>query len=797
MIMPSLKSLSIRKKVLLIAMMTSLIGLMIAGTIFVMLNRQTTRQEMIDELNIIAKVLANRSKAALEFSDTKLAGDNLEAVRVHPTVQNACLYDIHGALFASFTRAGANLHCKNQPPREVTSFTARHFIVQVPVNLDDEQIGTLSVTSDVSRLDNSTTRLSITVAITMGIVSIITYLLGMRLQTLVTGPIKLLGDTAQQVAESNDYTTRAPKQNDDELGRLITAFNHMMDKIERENLALSASEKRFRTLTDYSPVGIFQTDPTGELLYVNDRFTEITGVPAEHISLARCDELLRLDDGGSFSDKWLHAVGSLDEFLLAFRAEQGRDQVITVIGQAMPLYDAQANVIGYLGSLTDVTELKTAQLKLEQLAFFDPLTHLANRRLMTDCIEEELRNIERNEGQFALLILDLDQFKRVNDSMGHDAGDLLLTLSAERLQSCVRKSDIVGRFGGDEFLILVRDIAGPETPKHIAENILRVLREPISIGAQQIIVTSSIGITVAPIDGGEVRTLIKNADLAMYRAKAEGRDGYQFFSEDMNKRIQEELEIERELRSAIELDQFVLYFQPQIDMTSRKMVGVEALARWIHPVKGLIPPDRFIPVAEDTGLIVPLGKLLIKQACRAAKLLKESAQFPHLSRVSVNLSPRQFHDTGLLSSIREAVIDVGIDASLLEFEITESVLMHNLNHGIEILKDLKALGVGLAIDDFGIGYSSLNYLKRFPIDTLKIDRSFVMDIPQDKSDMEIAAAVIAMAHKLELKVVAEGVETEEQLKFLQENHCDLCQGYYFGKPMPLNYWFEQSKEKIA
>ncbi|HET8708332.1 MAG TPA: diguanylate cyclase, partial [Pseudomonadales bacterium] len=618
MIMPSLKSLSIRKKVLLIAMMTSLIGLMIAGTIFVVLNRQTTRQEMIDELNIIAKVLANRSKAALEFSDTKLANDNLESVRVHPTVQNACLYDLHGALFASFTRSGSALKCKPQPPKEVTSFTARHFVVQVPVNLDDEQIGTLSVTSDVSRLDSSTTRLGITMAITMSIVSLVTYLLGMRLQTLVTRPIKLLGDTAQQVAESNDYTTRAPKQNDDELGRLISAFNRMMDKIEHENLALSASEKRFRTLTDYSPVGIFQTDPGGQLLYVNDRFTEITGVPAENISLSKCDELLRLDDGGSFSERWLHAVGSLDEFLLAFRPEHNPAQVITVIGQAMPLYDAQANVIGYLGSLTDVTELKTAQLKLEQLAFFDPLTHLANRRLMTDCIEEELRNLERNGdgGQFALLILDLDQFKRVNDSMGHDAGDLLLTMSAERLQSCVRKSDIVGRFGGDEFLILVRDISGPETPKHIAENILRVLREPISIGSQQIIVTSSIGITVGPIDGNEVRTLIKNADLAMYRAKAEGRDGYQFFSEDMNKRIQEELEIERELRSAIELEQFVLYFQPQIDMISRKMVGLEALVRWIHPVKGLISPDRFIPVAEDTGLIVPLGKLLIKQACR-------------------------------------------------------------------------------------------------------------------------------------------------------------------------------------
>lgn len=795
--MLSLKSLSIRRKVLLIAMLTSIAGVLIAGMVFVLLDRQTTRQAMIDELNIIAKVLANRSKAALEFSDTKLATDNLESVRVHPSVQNACLYDLHASLFADFMRVGSNLPCEDQPPKDMTSFTARTFVVQVPVYLNDEKIGTLSITSDVSRLDTSSTRLGFTVMITIGIVSVITYLLGMRLQILVTQPIKLLGETAQQVAESNDYTTRAPRQNDDELGRLIDAFNRMMGKIEQENLALSASEKRFRTLTDYSPVGIFQTDPTGELLYVNDRFTEITGVPAESINLDRCDALLKLDDGGSFSDKWLHAIGSLDEFLLAFRTEPRPDQRITVIGQAMPLYDAQANVIGYLGSLTDVTELKTAQLKLEQLAFFDPLTHLANRRLMTDCIEEELRNILRNDGQFALLILDLDQFKRVNDSMGHDAGDLLLMLSAERLQSCVRKGDIVGRFGGDEFLILVRDIAGPETPKHIAENVLSVLREPITIGAQQIIVTSSIGITVVPNDGKEVRTLIKNADLAMYRAKAEGRDGYQFFSEDMNRRIQEELEIERELRTAIEHEQFVLYFQPQIDMFSRTMVGVEALVRWIHPVKGLIPPDRFIPVAEDTGLIVPLGKLLIKQACRAAKLLTESDQFPHLSRVSVNLSPRQFHDSGLLSSILEAVREMGIEASLLEFEITESVLMHNLAQGIEILQALKALGVGLAIDDFGIGYSSLNYLKRFPIDTLKIDRSFVMDIPFDKSDMEIAAAVIAMAHKLELKVVAEGVETEDQLKFLQENKCDLCQGYYFGKPMPLSYWFEKAQEKIA
>ena len=381
--------------------------------------------------------------------------------------------------------------------------------------------------------------------------------------------------------------------------------------------------------------------------------------------------------------------------------------------------------------------------------------------------------------------------------MGHDQGDELLKAIAHRLRFCTRPGDTVSRMGGDEFTILVPEIKHPHEADAIARKILDVLKVPIRLTGVEVIITSSIGITIGLEDADDANSLMKNADLAMYRAKEQGRDNFQFFSHEMNVELTRQLSLEGEIRKALKMEEFELYYQPQIDLNIGRLVGYEALIRWKHPEKGYIAPAEFIPVAEDSGLILPLGEWVLKTACHHIKEFNKKGLLSNNGHIAVNLSARQFHAPNLLEVIRELVAETEIQSSQLELEITESLLMDNLESKIHILQHIKNMGIRLAIDDFGTGYSSLSYLKRLPIDVLKVDRSFVMDIPDDKDDMEITAAVIAMAHKLGLSVVAEGVEKGEQAEFLKTNQCGFAQGYYFGKPMSVSDLYEHigSSEK--
>jgi diguanylate cyclase (GGDEF)-like protein/PAS domain S-box-containing protein len=430
----------------------------------------------------------------------------------------------------------------------------------------------------------------------------------------------------------------------------------------------------------------------------------------------------------------------------------------------------------------DITERKHYERRLEHLSTHDDLTGLANRNLLFDRLAQSLHYAHRSGRVVAVLLIDLDRFKVVNDSLGHDFGDQLLCAVARRLQQNVREADTVARMGGDEFVVLLAEVAEAEDVGLVARKILDNLGMPYLIGHREIIITASLGISLYPKDSDSGAMLIRNADIAMYRSKRDDRSNFCFYAAEMNKHIQETLEIEGELRHALERKEFCLHYQPKVDLLSGRVIGSEALVRWRHPQRGMVSPADFIPLAEETGLIVPIGAWVLREACQQARAWQEMG-LPALG-VAVNLSARQFRRGDLPQVVEGILSETGLDPGLLELEITESMVMGDPAGAEETMRTFKEMGVRLSLDDFGTGYSSLNYLRRFPVDSLKIDRSFINDVVTDPSGASVVASIIDIAHNLGLTAVAEGVETLEQLKFLAGCDCNMFQGYLFSKPLP-------------
>jgi len=563
-------------------------------------------------------------------------------------------------------------------------------------------------------------------------------------------------------------------------GRLLVRTMYHAIERKRTEEALRESEERYRAVVEQVAEGIVLCDAkTKRILEANTAFQNLLGYTSEEIPRLTLYDFIAHDRESI--DLSIQSVLTEKRYLVGEQQYRRTDGSLVVV-------DVSINTISYRRRevlcilVRDISERKRAEGVIRHLAYYDALTDLPNRLLFNDRLTIELAHAHRSHRRLAVMFLDLDRFKIINDTLGHPLGDRLLQGVAQRLVGCLREVDTVARLGGDEFMLLLPEITHVEDAAKIAQKILDALKPSFHFEGQELHITASIGIALYPNDGEDGNTLMKNADTAMYRAKEQGRNSYQFYTPIMNATAFERLVLENNLRRALEREEFVVYYQPQVSLTTGQIVGVEALIRWQHPELGLIPPVKFIPLAEETGLIMPIGEWALYTACAQNKTWQE-ANFPPL-RMVVNLSPRLFKHKDLIKTIARILKETRLNPDYLELELTEGTIMENAEATVAIFHKLKGMGIHLSIDDFGTGYSSLSYLKRFPIDTLKIDRMFMQNIPTDPGDVAIATAIIAMAHSLGLKVIAEGVETEEQLTFLSSHRCDQIQGYFFSRPIP-------------
>ncbi len=561
------------------------------------------------------------------------------------------------------------------------------------------------------------------------------------------------------------------------------------EEVVREN------EGRFRGLTQLSSDMYWEQDD-------QFRFTSMSGTGSQRVNVKTFPAIGKKRWEQNYinmtADQWAEHMALLEahkpfrEMELCRLDESGKKIWISISGE--PVFDASGAFQGYRGVGKDISERKLDEERIQFLANHDALTSLPNRAMFSEMLNLAIQNARRYNRNFAVLFIDLDRFKNINDTLGHDAGDKLLQEMGTRLTQTVRASDVVARLGGDEFVVLVQEVAEPKQVAAVARKILSALVEPMSIQGQECRLTASIGICMYPSEAQNEQALMKNADIAMYRAKEDGKNNYKFYSEEINIHTFERMALETSLRRGLERNEFFLHYQAKLDLHTKRITGVEALVRWQHPDLGMVPPVQFIPLAEETGLIVPIGKWVLNTAC-AQNVAWQREGLPPLS-MAVNLSARQFADEDLVKDIADALENSGMKPELLEIELTESMVIQNPERAGKVLAEIKKMGVRLAIDDFGVGYSSLTHLKRFPIDTLKVDRSFIRDLPQDPEDRAICEAIIAMGKSLKLTVIAEGVETLEQQTFLHDHACDEMQGFFFSKPIPSGEFAELLRKRI-
>ena len=556
------------------------------------------------------------------------------------------------------------------------------------------------------------------------------------------------------------------------------------------NRHLRLAEKVFETTFE----GIMVTDANSAIESINPAFTKITGYELHEVVGKKPGVL-------SSGRHDLEYYRKMQSDLAGNGCWQGEIWNRRKNGEVYPEWlsistvkNPEGRITNYVAIFSDITERKASEDHVRHLAHHDALTNLPNRMLLMERLSHALAHAHRQGQKVAVMFLDLDRFKNINDTLGHMVGDQLLKSVAERLSACVREDDTVARLGGDEFVIVLEDVSSIQDVIGVTQKLINAMERSVMLDRQEMYITTSIGVSVYPDDGDSADILIRHADTAMYRAKEQGRNNCQFFTADMNTRALDRLTMENSLRHALERNEFLLYYQPQVDLRTHSITGMEALLRWQHPDFGLVLPAHFIPMAEETGLIVSIGEWALRAACFQNKAWQD-AGMPCL-HVAVNLSARQFKQPNLVSVVSQALADSGLEPRFLELEITESIAMEHAEETIARLNELKAMGATISMDDFGTGHSSLSYLKRFPIDTLKIDQSFIQDVLLDSQDAAIAAAITTLARSLKMRVVTEGVETKEQVGFLRAHDRDEVQGYYFSHPLPADAFADLLRSKL-
>jgi diguanylate cyclase (GGDEF)-like protein/PAS domain S-box-containing protein len=581
-----------------------------------------------------------------------------------------------------------------------------------------------------------------------------------------------------QNQESYMYTGKTIIHSDESNEEFLLGFGlDITDRVKTEKL-LRESEEKFRNLIDQAADCFFLIDKNGLIMDVNPMSCEILGYKKE--------EILHLNVVYLFSflykkiikmNKWLdkRSTNHFEDFI---KKQDGTTIPVDINVRLITISDRQM----YLALCRDISEKKKAEAKIQHMAFHDALTGLPNRWYLQTYMKEYIRSAEGIQGSFNVLLLDLDHFKVINDSLGHQAGDILLQEVANRLRKMLKNNYTLSRLGGDEFILIVPDTFQDQA-QNISNQVMRIMEQPFYIQKQKINITTSIGISTYPKDGEDINTLIKNADIAMYRSKERGRNCFLAFDTSMKEHAQDRMEMEILLREALEKQEFILHYQPKVNVQTGKMIGVEALIRWQKSDGVLVYPNAFIQIAEETGLIVQIGERVIREACLQCKKWHDEGL--NDLTVSVNISALQFHKQNLEDLIADILMETGLPPHALELELTESTVMKSPEEATLVLKNLKSLGINISIDDFGTGFSSLSYLRHFPIDILKIDKSFLKNLEQEHANAMISKAVISLAHSLNLKVVAEGVEDNGQLSFLNQEHCDFAQGYYISRPLSL------------
>jgi diguanylate cyclase (GGDEF)-like protein/PAS domain S-box-containing protein len=607
-----------------------------------------------------------------------------------------------------------------------------------------------------------------------------------RLKALEAGATDFL----QSPVDHHEFVTRARnllKMRKQQLiikSRATSLELELLHSERSREAALRDSREKLAQVIDTVPALVSATDRKGRCMFMNAHKAAMHGLDSNTVVNRHLNDII----GNERAERSL----ALDQ--LVFRSGKPitsfEEEIVDAAGETRfylttksPLRDGAGRIVNVLTTSLDITDRKRAESHLLHLAHHDTLTDLPNRVLLQDRLRRELARTRRGDRPFALHLLDLDHFKGINDALGHQIGDRLLKSVAERLCTVVRDSDTVARLGGDEFAILQTHVMRPQEATDLAARILEAISEPFVFDGEEITTSASLGITTHPSDGSDADVLIKNADVAMYQAKAAGRNGYRLYAPDMNAQARDRMALESDMRRGLQRDEFLLHYQPQIDATTGHITGAEALLRWQHPESGMIAPGNFLPLAEENGLIVPINEWVLREACSKAAEWARSGLPP--LRVAVNLSPVQFRKQDVVQLVINILNDTKLNPGQLELELTESILMQNTEEVARDLLRLKDIGVSFSIDDFGTGYSSLSYIRNFPVDRLKIDQCFIRNLESNPSDAAIVRAIISLGHSLKLCVTAEGVETAEQAAILRAEGCDEFQGYFFGRPMPL------------